>query len=868
MPRAVDKGIVIRAKRSPAPRCPSFEEEASVVRFEREVRSQRASTEEFRITPGNLPGSFFVSGASGGTYAVDVVDQTREHDACSCPDFLFGRLGACKHVAAVHRAAKESVRVRRWLASLPKRAGEIDGCVVTASSGGVEGAGRLRLVALGREAARITQVNAIARPQLGAASPGELVATAEALEHARDFGMARVTQAAIAAARILEQRRERAERAWSVGEAIESRRLGVDVLAEPLFPYQRDGVAHLVRAGRAVLADDMGLGKTVQTIAACEVLRRRGEAKRILIVCPASLKAQWAGEIARYAGAQAVVVVGGVEARRAAFASDAPYVILNYELTWRDLTLLKNLEADVLVLDEAQRAKNFRTKTAATLRSIPSRFLFVLTGTPVENRLDDLYGILQLVDAEILGPLWKFNLDFHVQDPETGKILGYKSLSALRQRVAPVVLRRRKEEVLSQLPALTEQTRYVALSSEQMELEASYRRHAAMLIQMSIKRPLSPADQKRLQAYLLKARQACNAAVLCDPKSEDRVPKLDELAALVAEIAQQGTSKVLVFSEWTEMLRLAAGRLDDIGVGHLTLHGGIPSDARPALIDQFKNDDDKLVLLSTDAGGVGLNLQVASYVVHLDLPWNPARLDQRIARAHRLGQTRGVSVTYLCAETGIERGIEGTLTGKRAVRSAATDGTSDIDALEAPSFTMFLAEARQVLGGDTDAIRGAGANVVQEQPPSSSTRAKAERGTSNVVGPAPLPRTAPRREREKDLRATEAFALQRLRLAHVVLAAGFPGDAVRAAYEALAASLRARLDEPVGEEHSALVASLYRDLFPSGSIPSTLPAVLAKVHDLAQLADQGVPVDQDVAAEVVEEARTWLEREDTFSGRR
>ena len=212
----------------------------------------------------------------------------------------------------------------------------------------------------------------------------------------------------------------------------------MDVLAQPLFPYQREGVAHLVRAGRAVLADDMGLGKTVQTIAACEVLRRRGEAKRILVVCPASLKAQWAGGIARYAGAQAVVIVGGADARRAAFASDAPYVVLNYELTWRDLRL-KNLEADVLVLDEAQRAKNFRTKTAATLKSIPSRFLFVLTGTPVENRLDDLYGILQLADADVLGPLWKFNLDFHERaDDAKGKIVGYRNLAALRRTIAPV----------------------------------------------------------------------------------------------------------------------------------------------------------------------------------------------------------------------------------------------------------------------------------------------------------------------------------------------------------------------------------------------------------------------------------------------
>ncbi|MCW5835949.1 MAG: DEAD/DEAH box helicase, partial [Labilithrix sp.] len=718
MKRSSERAVVLRAARAVAPECASFADEASVVRFEREVREHRARVEEFRVVPGAVTGSFLVSGASGGTYAVDLVDQREDHDACSCPDFLFGMLGACKHVAAVRRAARENARVRRLVASLPADAATRDEVVVTARAGLAGGPGPLGVVAFGREAERVVAhlaalaadgdgldragrveaLDEVAATHVWLGPRGELVAPSAVLAHARDFGVARVSQAAVSAARILEQRRARDERARDVGRALAAGTLGVDVLAQPLFPYQREGVAHLVRAGRAVLADDMGLGKTVQTIAACEVLRRRGEARRVLVVCPASLKAQWAGEIARYAGAHAVVIVGGVEARRAAFASDAPYVVLNYELTWRDLSLLKNLEADVLVLDEAQRAKNFRTKTAATLKSIPSRFLFVLTGTPVENRLDDLYGILQLVDGEVLGPLWKFNVDFHEREERKGKIVGYKNLAALRRTIAPVVLRRRKETVLSQLPALTEQTRYVALTPEQAELEESSRRAAAMLVKIAERRPLSPAEQKRLQAALLKARQACDAAQLCDPAAKGAAPKLDELAALVGEIAEQGTSKVLVFSEWTEMLKLAAARLDALGVGHVMLHGGVPTEARPALIERFKSDDDKVVLLSTDAGGVGLNLQVASYVVHLDLPWNPARLDQRIARAHRLGQTRGVSVTYLCAETGIERGIEGTLAGKRAVRSAATDGASDVDALEAPSFTMFLRQARDVLG--------------------------------------------------------------------------------------------------------------------------------------------------------------------------
>lgn len=360
--------------------------------------------------------------------------------------------------------------------------------------------------------------------------------------------------------------------------------------------------------------------------------------------------------------------------RRLALESDAPYKILNYELTWRELSALQGLDADVVVYDEAQRAKNFRTKTARTIQQIPSRFAFVLTGTPVENRLDDLYSLMQVVDPSVFGPLWKFNLEFH-QQTDTGKIAGYKNLSSLRERIGPTVLRRRKEQILTQLPALTEQTRYTPLTAAQKALEEGYRQSAGQLMAKAQRRGLTKKEQDLLMMNLLKARQACNAAELCDPKRSGS-PKLDEFEALISEIVAQGGSKVLVFSEWVEMLKLAAKRLDAAGVGYVMLHGGVPTERRPALLDRFRESEDVRVLLATEAGGTGLNLQVASYVVHLDLPWNPGRLDQRTARAHRMGQTRGVSVVYLCAEGGIERAIEGTLAGKRAVRSAALDAAS------------------------------------------------------------------------------------------------------------------------------------------------------------------------------------------------
>jgi SNF2 family DNA or RNA helicase len=328
----------------------------------------------------------------------------------------------------------------------------------------------------------------------------------------------------------------------SIAGALARGTLSLDVLSEPLFPYQREGAAHLLKAGRALLADDMGLGKTAQAIAACELLRARGEASRILIVTLASLKHQWAREIERFAGVRAVVVGGNPVARRHALQSDAPYKILNYELTWRELMNLKSLDADVVVYDEAQRAKNFRTKTARTIQHMPSRFVFLLTGTPVENRLDDLYALTQIADPGVFGPLWKFNMEFH-QQTDTGKVVSYKNLAELRKRIEPLVLRRRKEDVLTQLPSLTEQTRYTPLTAVQREFEADYRQKAAQLVAQASRRGLTKREQDLLMMFMLKARQACNAAELCDPKRRGS-PKLDEFAALISEIVAQGTREL------------------------------------------------------------------------------------------------------------------------------------------------------------------------------------------------------------------------------------------------------------------------------------------------------------------------------------
>jgi superfamily II DNA or RNA helicase len=843
-------------QRHEEPVCDSYEEEAAVRRYEREVRVHRAFTESFAVLllDARVDGAYRVSTVNHHDYLVDIVDASRAHDTCTCPDFLANELGTCKHVEAVLRLIGSHRRLRKEYARL--------GAEPSLPTVTVDAGSALRLVAAGpwTEAARAPYAQLL-RPNPPRATPGETFAAGLLPDGVR------VVHAAPPALAHLRERGRRAATRRSIERAIQAGRLDPDVLRRPLFPYQRDGVLHLVRSGRGMLADDMGLGKTMQAIAACEVLRKRGEVARVLIVTAASLKHQWAQEILRCTGEAAEIVSSGAASRRRSIEAGAVYTILNYEQTWRELSMLRELHADVLILDEAQRARNFRTKTAATLRAIPSRFLFILTGTPIENRLDDLYSLLQLIDPRILGPLWRFNLDFHLQN-ERGRITGYKNLSALRARVAGVICRRRKDEVALQLPALLEQTRYTGMSREQAELESGYRADAAQILAIAERRPLRKEEHERLMMFLLKARQACNALELCDPGRKKRAsPKLDELEALLAEIAAGGTSKVLIFSEWVKMLELAAERVGRLGLGYAMLHGSIPTEKRPALLDRFRDDPDVRVLLSTDAGGVGLNLQVATYVVHLDLPWNPARLDQRTARAHRLGQAHGVLVTYLCAESGIERGIEGTLDRKRAVRSAALDQTSDDEQIEAPSFSAFLRQMREVLTAapgdasdlDLPEVTEAAATAAPGEPTATPILALPEAATTASRAASPEANADPSAAGSPGAPPPrEAPAHNRLRLARVVLDAGFFGDAVRAAYEALSAAVAGLAEGARPEPHAALVALVYRDLLPSGKVHASVPAALARLHDLSTLEQLGVPVDPELARDAVAEAEGWV----------
>ena len=591
------------------------------------------------------------------SYQVQIRSPDQRMNYCTCPDLASNRLGTCKHIEAVLHYAKKRPGYKKIKAA---------GCPVSFVYLAWESATR-PVIRLHRKSAVEDDLAAIMSDffdQDGvftARLPEDFNRFAEQVYGRDDFQLGDdavqyVRQCADDAAQALRGQKITQEilRANGVLPGIKAR----------LFPYQSEGVAFLVARGRGLLADDMGLGKTLQAIAAASWLADNEGVQRVLVLCPASLKHQWAREIEKFTSHSVQVIQGNAECRTVQYRADALFFVINYELVLRDLSVInKTLKADLLILDEAQRIKNWRTKLASTVKLIPSRYVFVLSGTPLENRLEDLYSLLQMVDARVLGPLWRCLLDFHITD-ERGKVIGYRNLSELRRRIAPVMLRRNRSLVRDQLPDRTEVSLDIPMTDAQRELHGTALSAAGRLATIAKRRPLTPGEQNRMMAALQQARMACNAAGLVDKETKGS-PKLDELAKILEELCQQSNRKAVVFSQWALMTEMVESLVRSMGLGCVRLHGGIATHKRGKLIDQFQNDAATQVFISTDAGGTGLNLQAASVLINLDMPWNPAILDQRIARIHRLGQKQKVQIFLLLAEDSYEQRVASLVKGKR-----------------------------------------------------------------------------------------------------------------------------------------------------------------------------------------------------------
>jgi len=418
---------------------------------------------------------------SGRTYRVALRGWERGRAYCECPDFRKNTLGTCKHVLRVVDWAKRRFPKGADAAPYERR----DIAVHLKYGEKIE----LRAAAPPDLPATVRRTIA---PYLG--SPIEDVAgLVQAVKKIEMLGPPSPAVKIYPDAEEYIQRRLFEAGLGSL--AAEIRRdpaghpLRTSLLKRELLPYQLDGIGFALGAGRAILADDMGLGKTIQGIGLAEILAREAGIAKVLVVCPASLKAHWMGEIKACAGPglnpglnpgpnpdrSCRLVFGNARERAAQYAGETFFTVCNYEQVLRDARAIERVKWDLIILDEGQRIKNWEAKTSRTIKSLRSPFALVLSGTPLENRLEDLYSIVEFIDDRRLGPAFRFFNRHRVVDAK-GKVLGYKNLDALRENLRPVLLRRTRKSVHKELPPRTTEIRRIPPAPAQFEINMEQKR--------------------------------------------------------------------------------------------------------------------------------------------------------------------------------------------------------------------------------------------------------------------------------------------------------------------------------------------------------------------------------------------------------
>src|SRR5438270_5786 len=534
-----------------------------------EERRERARTERMIVKsaePEQPWTDYAVSNTSSGkTYRVAVRGRELGDSYCACPDFRTNTLGTCKHI--LHVLAKLKRRFTETELKRPYHRRTIGVHVQYRDQA------TLRLLLPERLDPEASEVLGKLRDRDIEDVP-DLLKRIQHLERrghtiniypdAEEFIQRRLLQDRIAR-RVAEIRRQP-----------ESHPLRRELLKAELLPYQLDGIAFAAGAGRAVLADDMGLGKTIQAIGVSELLVREVGISKVLVICPASVKSQWRNEIRRFCDRDCQLIVGSIASRGAQYANDCFFTVCNYEQVLRDILSIERVNWNLIILDEGQRIKNWEAKTSRVIKGLRSQFALVLSGTPLENRIDELYSVVQFIDDRRLGPAFRF-----------------------------------------------------------------YNRHRVV----------------------------------------------------------EENGKVLLFSEWTTMLDLIEPLLEKRRLHFVRLDGSVPQKLRQGLVQEFQSNPGCRLFLTTNAGSTGLNLQAANTVINVDLPWNPAVLEQRIARAYRMGQEQPVQVFVLITEDTIEEKLLATLSAKHDLALAALDAESDVDKVDLAGGIEELRRRLEVLLG-------------------------------------------------------------------------------------------------------------------------------------------------------------------------
>ena len=444
-----------------------------------------------------------------------------------------------------------------------------------------------------------------------------------------------------------------------------------------LFPYQKEGIDFALFRKTAIIADEMGLGKTIQAIGTAVLKKEIFNFTKTLVVCPASLKDQWKKEIEKFSGEKALIIQGLPEERERQYLDKHHFFfIINYETILRDHLALNTAGFDFLILDEAQRIKNFETKTASSIRRLQFNHVLIITGTPIENRLIDIFSIVSAINPHFFGPLWEFSYQHCLFDPEKhNKINGYYNLQKLNKRLDPILIRREKRKVLEQLPNVQQIDVPVNFSPLQADYHASYKKGIASII---AKKYLTPYDLQKLQLLLASMRMVCDSTYLIDEETNES-PKLEELKYILLEKLDVINSdrKIIIFSEWVKVHKLIGNILRENNIGFTELNGTVPVKLRGELIRKFETNPHCKIFLSTEAGGSGLNLQVADTLINFELPWNPAKKNQRIGRIDRLGQkSNKLTIFNFITRGSVEQQIAAGLLVKQSLFEGVLDSGS------------------------------------------------------------------------------------------------------------------------------------------------------------------------------------------------
>lgn len=620
-----------------------------------ERRRQRAREENFNVENlGDSPiySSFQVESSSRNLYTVTIRDLSAPGaNGCTCPDYLVNQLGTCKHIEAVflflreternafrkasltpppiayvylHYGEEVSIEARRPRRPAPRVAQLIDSHF--------DYRGRFR-------GDPITHFDEF-EEDLAELPPNDrsaLKVAAEVREYVKHQQ---------------ELRRRSLERARVI-TAVENGRVDFSPLQEDLYPFQVRGSLFLAYSQRGFLADEMGLGKTVQALAAATYMRERQNIKRCLIICPASLKRQWKMEIERFTTEHATVIEGSD--RQSLYPRITTFFnVISYEIIPRDTELLKTFNPDLVILDEAQRIKNWRTRTAQAVKEIPKKYAFVLTGQPIESDLEAVYSIVQFLDQRMLGPLWRYYEQYFRFDGR-GRHIGYRNIGDLKNRISSLYLRRSKKEVSSELPDLIENSYAVDLGTDARSIYDNARQKALALLELASVAQLDMDQRRNLDDAIKTMRRADTIGL--DTREPLHSPKISELRSIIQDSVLVSSRKAIVFAEHQDLTRAVSALLDDLDVSHVHFHAGVPKDKQPDLVAQFTTDPSCRIFVATDLGSIGLNLQVADIIINLDQPWSASRRNQRLGRIYRLGRGEPVHIINLVHDSTVEESI-------------------------------------------------------------------------------------------------------------------------------------------------------------------------------------------------------------------